>query len=130
LPKCQDRAEIQAKLFWRVGYQYLPLFEPDNPVAVLRLKLYPRGKRKGPGFRYHRIDPKIGLVRNENTCFAEYNTEENKPATNIKVLFQRGQDKKVHKIIAATIIINEHLGCTTNSDYAVRYHLQNSVIFN
>ena len=113
------------------GDQYLPLFEIDQ-LAVLRLKIYPRGKRQGPGFRYHQIDPKIGLVRNENTAFAEYNTEENKPATNIQVLFQRGQDKKVHTFIPATstIVINEHLACTDSSDYPVRYHLQNSVIFN
>lgn len=96
-PRSKDRAELQANLFMREGDQFRPLFEPSIPVAALKIKLNPRGKRKGPEqveINYYEIKPTKGFVRTENVAFAKYNTEA-QPANRIELIFQRGQAKKV-----------------------------------
>jgi len=96
IPLTQNRAELQAKLFVREGEEYLPLFEPNNPVAFLHMRLEPSGKRKEPkpvGISYNGIEPSRGSVGEETIAVAKCSTM--KTASRAVVIFQLGSEMKV-----------------------------------
>jgi len=114
--------------------EYRPLFEPNNPVAVLRIKLNPRRKRtdltakrkelEGAIIYYSEIEPKRGLVRTENLAVAKFYSECTQPASRL-VAFQRGQQEtKVLSNIYSLLAPNYQPipGCANSCDIRIFNH--------